>query len=254
MEIARQTYYIYLRNLKTWVTQPMAVIAPALSSVFIFLFFGAPLAGLTELSGFPADDYNAYLTGMILVMTMVFSGSDVAMALLTDILSGYFDKLLLAPINRFSILMGTLLVAGTRALTQVLIIVFMAMALGVSFAGGVVGIVTVIVASTVFGITMGCLGLVVALKTKSAQATMSSWLLFMPLAFLTTAFMPRELLAGWFKIAVILNPVDYVMAGVRTIIVQGWEWETILPGLWALVAITVALLGGTTWLYRRATA
>ena len=28
-------------------------------------------------------------------------------------MSGYFDKLLLAPINRFSILFGTLMVSGT---------------------------------------------------------------------------------------------------------------------------------------------
>lgn len=254
MSLAKETYYIYRRNLRTWVSQPMSVIAPALSSAFVFLFFGAPLAGVTRLPGFPAEDYNAFLTGMILVMTMVFSGGDVAMALLTDILSGYFDKLLLAPINRFSILMGTLLVAGTRALLQALIIVLLATALGVSFAGGVVGIVTVIVAATVFGITMGCLGLVVALKTRSAQATMNTWLLFMPLAFLTTAFMPRELLTGWFKVAVMVNPVDYVMAGIRVIIIEGWEWETILPGLWALVATTAFMLTATTWLYRRVTA
>ena len=34
---------------------------------------------------------------MIIVMTVVFNGADVAFALLTDMLSGYFDKLLLAP-------------------------------------------------------------------------------------------------------------------------------------------------------------
>ena len=116
MTIMRETYFIYLRNLKIWLAQPVSVIATILSSAFIFLFFGAPLERVTQLPGFPADDYLAYLTGMILVMLMVFSGSDIAFALLTDILSGYFDKLLLAPVNRFSILMGTLLVAATRAL------------------------------------------------------------------------------------------------------------------------------------------
>ena len=254
MAVLRETYYIYRRNLKVWLTQPMAVIAPILSSAFIFLFFGAPLAGVTGLEGFPSDDYEAFLTGMIIVMTMVFSGGDVAMALLTDILSGYFEKLLLAPINRFSILMGLLLVAGTRALAQVLVIVLIATALGVSFHGGALGIVAVVIAATALGIAMSCLGLMIALKTKSPQVTMNSWLLFMPLAFLTTAFMPRDLLTGWFKIAVVINPVDYIMAGIRIIIIQGWEWETILPGLWALVGTTVALTTLATWFYRRATA
>ena len=185
---------------------------------------------------------------------MVFNGADVAFALLTDMLSGYFDKLLLAPVNRFSILMGTLLVSGTRALVQVLVIVALALAFGVSFKGGLVGLVAIIVAATVFGIATACIGLIIALRTKSVQVTQNSWLMFMPLAFLTTALMPKELLTGWFKVAVTLNPVDYVLVAVRTIIIDGWEWESILPGLWVLTATTAIMLTAATWTYRRATA
>jgi len=254
MPMFRQTYYIYTRNLRTWTAQPMAVVSSVLSSVFVFLFFGAPLEGVSGLQGFPTGDYEAYLTGMVLIMAVIFSGADMAMAMLTDILSGYFDKLLLAPINRSSILLASLLMAGTRALVQVVIIVLMALALGVSFETGVLGGVTVVVLSTIFGVAWGCLGLIIALKTKSAQVTQSSWLLFMPIAFLTSAFMPKEMLTGWFKIAVMINPVEYVLAGVRTIIIQGWEWETILPGLWVLAAMTLGLIGVATWFYRRVTA
>ena len=32
---------------------------------------------------------------------------------------------------------------------------------------------------------MGCVGLIVAVRTRSVQVTVNSWLLFMPLAFLT---------------------------------------------------------------------
>ncbi len=253
MAIARETYFIYLRNLKTWLAQPAAVISTLLMSVFFFLFFGAPLGGMTQLAGFPSDDYQAYLTGMIVIMAVVFNGSDVAFALLTDILSGYFDKLLLAPVNRFSILMGALLVSGTRAFLQVVVIIALAYAFGVTFKAGVLGVLAVIVVATTFGIAMACLGLIIALRTKSVQVTQNSWLLFMPLAFLTTAFMPKDLLSGWFKIAVTLNPVDYIMVMVRTIIIEGWEWDTILPGLWVLLAVTATMLTAATWVYRRAT-
>ena len=254
MTIARETYFIYLRNLKTWLAQPAAVIATVLMSAFMFLLFGAPLGGMTQIPGFPSDDYEAYLTAMVIIMAVVFNGSDVAFALLTDMLSGYFDKLLLAPVNRFSILMGTLLVSGTRALVQVVVIVALAFALGVSFKGGLLGVLVIIVAATVFGIATACLGLIIALRTKSVQVTQNSWLLFMPLAFLTTAFMPKDLLSGWFKVAVTLNPVDYVLVGVRTIITEGWIWESILPGLWVLIATTAIMLTAATWAYARATA
>ncbi len=253
MTIVRETYFIYLRNLKIWVSQPMAVVGPILSAAFMFLLFGAPLGSITQIPGFPTDDYEAFITAMILVMTMVFSGSDMAMVVLTDILSGYFDKLLLAPINRLSLLMGTLLVAGTRALAQVVVIIAIATILGVSFATGVIGLITVILAATIFGMATANLGIIIALKTKSPQITMNTWLLFMPLAFLTTAFMPKELLSGWFKVAVTINPVDYVLAGVRAMIIEGWEWDSILPGLWSLIAMTVVLTVVATWFYRRVT-
>ena len=75
-----------------------------------------------------------------------------------------------------------------------------------------------------------------------------------PFAFITTAFMPRELLTGWFKLAVTVNPVDCVLVGVRAVIIQGWEWDAILPGLFWLTGLTVALVTLATWSFRKAAA
>ena len=254
MNVIRHTYFIYRRNLTVWLAQPAMVASPIITSVLMFWLFAAPLQGITNLPGFPANDYNAFLTGMIVVMSVVFSGADVAMALLTDIMSGYFDKLLLAPINRFSILLGTLLVAATRSLVQVLAIVTVALLLGVDFAGGFIGILVVIGAATVFGTAFSCIGVIVAVKTKNIQVTQTIWIAFMPVTFLTTAFMPREFLTGWFKHAVAANPVDYILIAIRTIIIDGWVWDEIWTGLWVLVAMTISLPLLATWFYRRATA
>jgi ABC-2 type transport system permease protein len=92
-----------------------------------------------------------------------------------------------------------------------------------------------------------------ALKTKSVQLTQTSWIMFMPVTFLTSAFMPRELLTGWFKVAVSFNPVEYVLVGIRAIIIEGWVWDSIAPGLYVLVGMTVGLISAATWMYRRAT-
>lgn len=254
MTVFREIRFIYMRNVRAWLGRPPLIISTLVPPVFMFLFFGAPLGGMTNIPGFPANDYNSYFTGMVIVLSVVMNGGDVALALLADIMSGYFDKLLLAPVNRFSILVGTLLVSGTRALLQVLVIVALALAMGVNIKGGLVGLVAIVVAASVLGIAIACIGLIIALRTRSAQLTQNVFMIFMPLAFLTTAFMPGEFLTGWFKLAVTLNPIDYVLVSVRTIIIEGWEWDSILPGLWVLCAITVIMLTAATWIYRRATA
>ena len=253
MSTLRETYYIYMRNVKIWVTQPVLLIPPLFISLFLFLVFGAAFGEVTGLPGFPTEDYEAFLVAIILVQAVVFSGSDAGFAMFTDILSGYFDKLLLAPINRFSILFGSLLMAGTRALAQALVIILVAFALGVSFKGGALGVVTVIAMAAIFGIAWSALGLMIALKTKSAQATQASFVFFFPFIFLTTAFMPKELLGGWFEVAVTINPVEYVLAALRVIVIEGWVWDTILPGLAVLATMAVGFTAMTTWLFRRET-
>ena len=126
-------------------------------------------------------------------------------------------------------------------------------AIGVRFEGGALGILAVIAAATLLGVAMGCVGLIVAVRTRSVQVTVNSWLLFMPLAFLTSAFMPRDLLTGWFQFAVGLNPVEYILVAVRTIIIDGWIWEHIVPGFWVLLATSAVLIAAATYEYRRAT-
>lgn len=108
-----ETYFIYRRNLKTWLTVPGNVIAPLFISGLLFVLIGAMFDRTIILGGFGTEDYRAFLVAWIIVQVVVFSGTDSGFALLMDIMSGYFDKLLLAPINRFSILFGTLMVSGT---------------------------------------------------------------------------------------------------------------------------------------------
>lgn len=252
MAVFRETYYIYLRNLKVWM-MPATFLPPLFISGVLYVLFAATFTEVTQLGGFTTGDYDAFLVAWIIVQAVVFSGGDSGFALLTDVMSGYFDKLLLAPINRFSILFGSLLVSGTRAMFQGVVIVVIALALGVSFKTGFLGVLALLGFAAVFGLAWACLSIIIALKTKNAQATQSSFVLFFPFVFLTTAFMPEELLSGWFKIAVKANPVTYVTEAMRAIVVEGWEMGVILTGLWVTVAMVGVLMIVTTWLYRRVT-
>ena len=254
MSFLRETYYIYRRNLRIWLGVPATFLPPLFISGLLYILFASTFSEVPNLGGFTTQDYNAFLVAWIIVQAVVFTGGDSGFALITDMLSGYFDKLLLAPINRFSILLGSLLVAATRGALQSVVIILIAVGLGVSFQGGVPGVIVLILAASVFGLVWACLSIISALQTKSAQATQSSFVLFFPFIFLTTAFVPEELLGGWFKVATKINPVTYVMEALRTIVIEGWEWGTILTGLWVLVVMVGFLMVVTTWLYRRATA
>ena len=113
VSLALQTWYIYLRNFRAWISQPGQILPAVFINIIFMVVFVAAFDNVSMLPGFPTDSYVTYLMPMIIVQAMIFSGIDAGFNLLTDDLSGYLNKLLLAPIYRISILLGVLLVSAT---------------------------------------------------------------------------------------------------------------------------------------------
>jgi ABC-2 type transport system permease protein len=145
------------------------------------------------------------------------------LALVTEIDLGYFDKLLIAPIHRSSLIFGRLtadLVRGIAASTLVLLV---GLALGVEVRTGVLGAVVIVLLSALFGVAYAGFGILVALRTKNVQATQSSFLLFFPALFLTPNFVPFDRLAPAMETLARINPISYVIVGIRSLVIDGWD-------------------------------
>lgn len=56
---------------------------------------------------------------------------------------------------------------------------------------------------------------------------------------MTTAFAPLEFLSGWLKTAATYNPVTYLLAGLRSLIMEGWVAEDLLKAFLAVGAVGV---------------
>jgi ABC-2 type transport system permease protein len=66
-------------------------------------------------------------------------------------------------------------------------------------------------------------GILVALRTRNVQATQSSFLLFFPLLFLTPNFVPFDRLSPLMETLARINPVSYVIVGLRSLVIDGWD-------------------------------
>ena len=70
------------------------------------------------------------------------------------------------------------------------------------------------------------------------------WFLFMPLMFLTTLYAPKEDLSGWLAAAATINPVTYMLEGMRSLSMEGWNAGDIGGAVLAVVgvgAVTITL-------------
>jgi ABC-2 type transport system permease protein len=163
------------------------------------------------------------------------------LALVTEIDLGYFDKLLVAPIRRSTIIFGRLTADLVRGIAASALVLIVGIALGARIQSGPLGAVVIVLLSAMFGVAYAGFGILVALRTRNVQATQSSFLLFFPLLFLTPNFVPRNLLTRPMEIAATVNPVTYVMEGLRSLILQDLHWETIGLGF-LVVAVAGAIM------------
>jgi ABC-2 type transport system permease protein len=117
-------------------------------------------------------------------------------------------------------------------------------------ASGFLGAVVLVVLAALFGVGYAGFGILVALRTRNVQATNTSFLLFFPLLFLTPNFVPFDRLSPVMEALARINPVSYVIEGLRSLIILGWDWGKLA----VCIGVIVGLVGVLTTLSLRAIA
>jgi ABC-2 type transport system permease protein len=175
-------------------------------------------------------------------MLLAASFGSAALFLVEEIEGGYFDKLRATPVPRTAIVLGRLLAEGVKSLLIAAVIVLLGLAFGITLASGVLGFLLLILLTAGWSMVYSGYMQVIALKTRSAAATNSAGLVFFPLLFLTPNFVPRDLLTRPMEIAATINPVTYVMEGMRSLILEDLNWEPIGLGFLVIALAGVAML------------
>ena len=216
-------------------------------TLFIPLFFLAVNIGQVSPT-FP--DTTPFLNGQgyaafQLPVSLMFSvaTATTGLALVTEIDSGYFDKLLVAPIRRTSLILGRLGADLVRGIAASTVVVLAGLAFGVQIESGVLGAIVLILLAALFGVAYAGFGILVALTTRNVQATNTSFLLFFPLLFLTPNFVPFDRLSPAMETLARINPVSYVIVGLRSLIIDGWVVDRILVCIAVIVAMGAVLIG-----------
>jgi ABC-2 type transport system permease protein len=211
-----------------------AVVPPVFIALFFFVVNIATLEQLTEsIAGF---DYTAFQ--MATAVLLGVTGVSRAPALVLDVQDRYFDRLLLTPVRRTAILVGHMAADVAVAAALTVPIVVLGLILGVEFQGGLLGIVVFMGLASLWSLAFSGFGYAIALKTGNPAAVNSSFLLFFPFLFLTSSYVPRSQLSGWLDTVAGLNPVTYLLDGLRSLVLaDSWHWEDLGQALIAIGAV-----------------
>ncbi len=241
-------YTMWLRQMKRFL-RVKARLASSILMPFLFLaFLGLPLSFIParEIPGIPAGmDYLDFLAPGIVGMTLLFAATMSGASVIWDKEFGFLKEVLVAPVNRFSIILGRSLGGMTTAIIQALIIVAIAVAMGVKISS-VSGFFLSIVFMILICATFTGFGLILATKlVGDMEGFMSIMnLIIMPIFFLSGAFFPLQAMPAWLRYIMYVDPLTYGVDGLRGTLVGGaafpfWLDFTVL----LVLSIVLASLG-----------
>jgi ABC-2 type transport system permease protein len=221
------------------------VLIPALFIPMFFFFINVgALAKLAEHSG-RVSDFKAFQLPVAIIFAV--TGVSRASALVTDIQDGYFDRLLMTPVRRLPLLLGLMAADFLVVCALTVPVLLLGFVVGVHFPTGVAGVVVFIFMGGLWGLAFTGFPYAIALKTGNPAAVNTSFILFFPFAFLTTSFLPTAALSGWLATIANYNPVTYLLVGMRSLVLTGWDGGALVEGFAAIigvaaVSISLALL------------
>ena len=246
-------YTMWLRQIKRFLRM-RARVASSILMPFLFLaFLGLPMSFMPVrvIPGMPADmDFLDFLAPGIVGMTLLFSGTIAGASVIWDKEFGFLKEVLVAPVNRFSIILGRSLGSMTTAIVQALTIVAIAVAMGVgicSVSGFFLSIVFMILICTTFT----GFGLIIATKMNDTEGFMAIMnLVIMPLFFLSGAFFPLAAMPAGIRHIMYVNPLTYGVDGLRGTLVGGAAFPLWLD-LIILLALSIALAGAGAYCFSK---
>ena len=229
-------YIMWLRQMKRFVRSKGRLVSSIVQPLFFLFILGSGFRVATFVG---VDDYLSFLAPGIIAMAILFSSMFTGISVLWDKQFGFLQEVLVAPVSRFSIIIGRTLGGAKVALIQGFIILLIALGLGVKISG-VFGLLLTFVFMILIAFTAVGFGLVLASKMEDFQGfQLIMNLLIMPLLFLSSAFFPVTS-NPTMKIISSFNPLFYMVYGLRGSLVTGAA--TVNPPMLDLLVVLVVCI------------
>jgi len=227
------------RAIRRIVRNPAQMIFPILFPLILLAVNASGLDAATELPGFPAASYLDFALAIPFMQGALFAALNSGQDLARDIEGGFLDRLAMTPLSGAALLAGQLGGALFMGLISAVLYLVVGVAFGVGIASGVGGALVLLLLAMTISAAFACFGTFVALRAGTGEAVQGFFPLFFVLLFLSSAFFPRDLIEqDWFRTIATYNPVSYMVEGIRSLVISGWDGQA-LAQAFAIALIAV---------------
>ncbi len=251
MKPVRDSWVLFRRSFREGLRSPAwAFLFPTLFPLFMITLTSQSFREIVRLPGFPLSPYAAYEAPAILLLAAMMGAGYSATGLALDAQTGFLDRLRLLPVHPAAILAGRLLFDVVRVLPAGLVVLVVSLALDARLDYALPGAAVLLGLLGLWSLAYNGIFYLVALQTKNAQAPLALVPLFMPLMFVSPAFLPLSLQPEWIQTISAWNPYSYVIEGARAFMTGGLTWVPVRNALLATAVILVSTQLATALSFR----
>jgi ABC-2 type transport system permease protein len=244
--LAAQVGHLARRSVVRTIRQPAHVVPPLVFPMALMAVNAGGLDAATGLPGFPTDSFLAFALAVPFIQGALFATMNAGTDLAKDIQTGFMNRLALTPMRGAALLVGQLAGVVAVGVFQAVVYLAVGLAVGTGIAAGAAGAAALLALATLVALGFGAIGAFLALRTGSSEAVQGFFPVLFVFLFISSMNMPRNLIEiEWFRIAASVNPVSYLIEGIRSLIITGWDAEALALGfgiatVLAVVALAVA--------------
>ncbi|MCU0313209.1 MAG: ABC transporter permease [Solirubrobacteraceae bacterium] len=239
------------RGLRIQMRRAQFLIPAFLLPLVLLAVIASGTSAAQNLRGFPdTGAYIGFVVAGTLIQGALLGGITAGISTAADIEGGFFDRLLAAPVHRVSLVLGR--VGGTAVLGALQACVFLAVAFafGARYEGGVVGVAEAVLLASLAAAAAAGLAAAIALRTGSLQLLQNLFPFVFVLLFTAPAFFPRALLQPELQAVADVNPLTFVVEGIRAALHDDPALGDPLTGLLAAAGLAIGATALAVWAMR----
>jgi ABC-2 type transport system permease protein len=218
-QVFTKSYYLAEMETRKLLHDPTELLTRTFQPILWLGIFGE---ALSKVRAIPTHGltYLQFITPGILTQSVVFIAIFYGLSTLWERDSGVLQKFLVTPTPRLALVWGKMASAGIRGISQIIVIFLIAILLRIQLNFTLLSFFL-----SVFIVVLGAgfftgLSMIIAALVKTRERFMGiGQLITLPLFFASNAIYPIAIMPAWLQFVATINPLTYMVDGLRAILV-----------------------------------
>jgi len=221
LQIFYKSYVMAEVEVRKLLHDPTELVTRTIQPILWIGIFGE---ALSKVKAIPTSGYTylQFITPGILTQSVTFIAIFYGLSIIWERDMGLLQKLLVTPTPRLALVWGKMISAGIRGLSQAIIIFLLAIVLQIHLQLSILSVLGVVIVVMLGAGFFSGLSMVIASIVKTRERFMGiGQVITLPLFFASNAIYPIAIMPRWLQIVATVNPLSYMVDGLRALLITG---------------------------------